>query len=509
MDIDALSGFLTHPSRFVCLDETPFPFPPPLGTQTVTLFPGGEHDRLDGLLGIDHDHHIPEDSLPLACGRFADDVELGMNVFPALKNTVTTAKLLLLDDAELNRALGETLGRTVASYTPGDNVMVQGLGGGSATWLRSIDSDHAWRQDGLPRFCDEGGTCPGGADPRPPALNGGNGDFPIWESCVLRPAFRQLYSDWEGPAFPDLADDVSADDVNDPQAPASALALTGTTFNDGTRTFVAASHALTQTASDAPAGFAYRPEQLALRRRVYADTALPGPFEPVTQGVPFTLTGADGIYHVEIQSADACHRFDGLPSPPEAVQTHTFTLDTTAPVVTCATPPFGMEWDTDDAPAVDFSIADGVNGSGIASQSATVDGFQGLPGVVPTSDGAPLDLFFFYPGTREVSVSAADNLGNAGATACTFELHATPESLLSNLSRAIDLGLVDGQGIANSLGAKLRQVQALHNRGQHGPEGNVLGAFAHELLAQRGKKVDAATADRFIAFAHDRIALGR
>lgn len=510
IDIDALSSFLTQPSRWVCLDETPFPFPPPLGTQTVTLFPGGEHDRLDGLLGIGDDHHVPPGgSLPLACGRFEDSVEVSMNVFPALKNTVTTAKLLLLDNAELNRALGDTLGRTVALYTPGDNVMVQALGGGSATWLRSIDSDHAWRQDGLPRFCDEGGACPGTADARPPELNGGNGDFPIWESCVLRPAFRTLFADWEGPAFPELEDDVSADDVDDPQAPVTTLDLAGTTFNDGSRTFVAVDHTFTQTARDAPAGFAFRDDQLALRRRVYADAALPGPFEPVTQGVPFQLAGADGIYHIEVQSADACHRFDGLPSPPEAVQTHTFTLDTTAPVVTCVTPPFGLEWDTDDIPSVDFDITDGVNGSGIASQSATVDGFQGLPGVVPTTDGAPLDLFFFYPGTRQVAVTAADNLGNGDSTACLFDLHASPESLLSNVTRAFEMGLIEGHGIANSLTVKLQQVKKHHDAGQHAVEANVLEAFVHELLAQRGKKVDAATADRFIAFAQDRIALGR
>lgn len=508
VDIDSLHGFLTHPSRFVCLDETSFPFPPPLGTQTVSLFPGGEHDRLDGLLGIGHDHHIPEESLPLACGRFDDGVELAMNGFPALKNTVTTAKLLLLDNAELNRALGDILGRTVVLYEPGHNVMVQSLGP-AQNWLRSIDSDHAWRQDGLPRFCNEGGPCPGAADPRPETLNGGNGDFPVWESCVLRPAFRTLFTDWEGAGFPDLEDDVSADDADDPEAPVSTLDLTGTTFNDGSRTFVAANHSFTQTARDAPAGLSFRDDQLALRRRVYADTAPPAPFAPVAQGIPFQLAGADGIYHVDVQSADDCHRFDGLPSPPEAVQTHTFTLDTTAPVVTCLTPPFGQEWDTDDTPSVDFDIADGVNGSGIASQSATVNGFQGLPGVVPTSDGSALDLFFFYPGTRQVTVTAADNLGNGSVTGCTFELHASPQSLQSNVNRAFAMGLIDGAGIANSLRAKIRQVNDLHRRGHHGAEANVLQAFINELLALRGNKVDAATADRFVAFAQDLIALGR
>lgn len=64
-------------------------------------------------------------------------------------------------------------------------------------WLTSIDSDHAWRADGLPIFDREGG---------------GNGNFPLWESCVLRDkVFRELFVDWESedgnfPAFGDDSD---------------------------------------------------------------------------------------------------------------------------------------------------------------------------------------------------------------------------------------------------------------------------------------------------------------
>ncbi len=508
VDIDALHSLLTQPSRWICLDSQVFDFPQPLGTQTVSLFPGGEHARLDGLLGLPSGHHVAEDGLPLDCGRLADNAEISFAGVKALRNTVTTAKLLLLDGPELNRVLGDILGRTIVHYSAGQNLMVQALAH-SDDWLLSIDGDHAWRQDGLPRFCDQGGSCPGDAEPRSADLNGGAGNFPLWESCVLRPAFRALFADWEGSNFPDLQDDVSADAANDPQAPASTLGLTGTTFTSGGRTWVAASHQFTQAAHDAPAGLAYRDDQLALRRRVYPASGSPGSFQAVSQNSTFKLEGADGIYQIEIQSADDCHRFDNLPSPPEDVQTSAFTLDTTPPVVTCNTPPFNLEWDTDDAPAVDFDITDGVDGSGIATQSSTVDGFQGLPGVVPTSDGATLDLFFFYPGTRRVVTSAADNLGNADVTTCAFELHATPQSLLSNINRAQSLGLITNHGIANSLRAKMQQIQSLHERGQHGAEANVLRAFINELQAQRGKKVDAATADRFIAFALDLISLGR
>lgn len=491
----------------MCLDSTDFRFPV-LGTRTISLFPAGEHDRLDALLGIGPSHHVEEHALPLECGRLTDATELAFAGVPALHNTVLTAKLLLLDGAEMNRVLGDILGRAIASYQAGQNLMVQALTHAD-NWLLSIDGDHAWRHDGLPRFCNEEGPCLGDAEPRPSALNGGAGNFPVWESCVLRPSFRALYSDWEAGGFPDLEDDVSADDVNDPQAPLSTLGRTGAFYSDGTRDFVAADNVFSVSARDAPAGFAFRDDQLELRRRVYTDSGDPGPWSSSSQNETFSLTAPDGAYHVDIQSADDCHRFDGLPSPPEPVQTRTFFLDTTAPAVTCQTPPFGLEFDTDDTATVDFSISDGSIGSGIAGQSSTVDGFQGLPGVVATQDGAPLDLFFFYPGTRTVTVSAADNLGNAGVTTCSFELHATAQSLVSNVQRAFVLGLIDGPGIATSLRQKAQEAHRMHQRGQHATEHNVLQAFVNELLALRGQKVDAATADRFIAYALDLVALGR
>ena len=513
VDIEALESFLTEPSRWVCLDSTVFTFPV-LGTQTISLFPAGEHDRLDGYLSLPGDHHVPDASLPEGCGRLEDDAELSFSTMAALQNTVTTAKLLLLDGPEMNQVLGDLLrGRTIAQYGTNDNVMVQALTA-SDEWLRSIDGDHAWREDGLPRFCDQGGDCSGDAESRDALLNGGAGNFPLWESCVLRPAFRELFVDWEGDSFPDLDDEVSADTLNDPQAPASTMTLTGTSYPpgaDGTvvRTYVAAAHLLTQEAHDAPAGQAYQDDELSLRRRVYANNTPPGAFAAVTQNSTLTLAGADGVYVVEYQSADNCHSFDDQPADSEGVQTRTFTLDTTPPVVTCKMPPFNQEWDTDDAPANDYDIDDGVDGAGIASESSTIDGYQALPGVVPTSDGGLLDLFFYYPGTRQVLVTSADNLANSAVTTCTFTLHATPESLLANVNRAETLGLISSRGIAQSLRQKLETVQKMHGRGQHATEHNVLQAFVHELLAQRGKKVDAGTADRFIAYALDRISLGR
>src|SRR5262249_5654281 len=44
-------------------------------------------------------------------------------------------------------------------------------------------------------------------------FTGGSGNFPLWESEVLRPVFRALFQDWQnGPKqFPDLGDVTSPD----------------------------------------------------------------------------------------------------------------------------------------------------------------------------------------------------------------------------------------------------------------------------------------------------------
>lgn len=512
VDIEALEDLVTNPARWVCADQTTtFRFPG-LGEQTIELFRPSDHQRLDQLLGIAQGHHVPASGLPEACGRLHDETELRFASVAALRNTVTMAKLLLLDGPELNRAQGDILGRSVTQYQPGQNIMVHALNP-EENWLRSIDGDHAWRRDGLPRFCDQGGHCPssGGVVPesRPAELNGGHGNFPLWESCVLRPAFRALFVDWEGNGFPDLGDAPSADPVNDPQAPVSKLNLAAQKiYSSGGRTWVAANHQLTQSAQDMPAGQAFPGSQLALRRRVYRTGSAPGEYQAVSQNSTFTLQGPDGSYSIEFQSADACHGFAGVPASAEAAQTRTYILDTSAPTLVC-NPPFNQEWETDDTLVLDFVVSDGVDGSGVASQSATVDGFQGLPGVVPTSLGAVLDLFYFEPGTRQVVISATDNLGHAGGSACTFGLHASPQSLAANVDRFYSLGLIAGQGTANSLRQKLETAQKQHERGNHATEANLLRAFISELRAQRGKKVDPAIADRFINFANDRIATGR
>jgi hypothetical protein len=159
-------------------------------------------------------------------------------------------------------------------------------------------------------------------------------------------------------------------------------------------------------------------------------------------------------------------------------------------------------FDTDDFSSIQYTADDGPLGSGVASDSVTFDG-------APAANGDVLDMFFLDPGDHVVTVTATDNLGNRATQTHTFEVHATAESLASNLDRAFDLGLITKHGIHNSLRSKIEAALRAHERGKHRVEHNILRAFIHELAAQRGKAVDVATANRFIAYARDLIATGR
>jgi hypothetical protein len=521
---ETFSELLKNPSSYLDPVHPPLNLPPPLDVldQVGGLFAAGEHARLDTVIGFDEpgltaQHHN------LGTRRLLDDAELVVEEFDALENTITMSKLLLLDGPELNQALGDIVGRDVDTYGPGQNLMVDALdsdlsdGLTPPPWLLSIDSDHAWRFNGAPRFPN-----------RDPALNGGNGTFPPYESCVLRPTFRALFDDWEndsnpaGDDFPDLGDTVGPDPTNDPNAPTpSATQTAGASYvrPSDDRYFVGGDNVFTLGAADTPANKAFPEDQLGVRYRVYNDPLNPGPWIDGELAGTFSIAGSDGRWFVDVQGEAPCHTFAdengaaaGDPLPPSAVMTTEVWLDTTPPVVTGANPPFGATFDTDDFATVDYIVDDGPDGSGVASQSAIIDGWDGDPLVAnttrPTFDGDVLDMYLFYPGIRTVSVTAADNIGNSATTPLTFELHATAESLLSNLDRARDEGKIRQPGIYQSLRVKLVNADNKHDTGDHPIEWNMIESFALDLEGQRGIGVEARTADRFIAYARDLIASG-
>jgi hypothetical protein len=525
IDLEQLTDLLEAPTHTLCQSSIQMDLFDNGALVTIPLFQDDQHQRLDDYLGFTGNHHVPEQGVGPECGRLTDNTQLDAETFAPFRNTVAMGKLLMLEGGTLDELASQRLGRTISTYGAGGaahvNVMIKSFQEPDGSWLRLIDGDHAWRRDGRPVFEHHA------TDAQGQELLGGDGHMPLFASCVLRPAFRGLFLDWENPwqgtrgplpgtaldRFPSLGDAPMPDADNDPLPPRSHLALTGTTYSSGPTQFVAADHAFTFTASDSvlsPAGKSFRPDQLGLRRRIYSDPLSPGGFVAAYQGEALHLDGADGAYFINYQSSDPCHTFENAAEPvgaPEVARTVSAILDTKAPAVTCMSPPFGLTYATDGSVVIRFGVWDGPLGSGIASIQATIDGVYGSAGPVPVVDGASLVLFDLDPGTRTVAVSTADNLKNAATTGCTFEVHATAASLLVNLRNAYRDGIIS-YGMYQSLAAKLQAARAAKTRGQLDTEVNVLRAFIGELRALSGKRIDATFADKLIAFAQDLVDSG-
>jgi len=278
-------------------------------------------------------------------------------------------------------------------------------------------------------------------------------------------------------------------DPNDPNPPVSSLTVGTPKFVSGGTTFVGAATPLTLVAHD---DF-WRDNEIQVDVRVRAGSASGGAFTTMSNGAGISLAGQpDGPVHVDLQAHDACRT--------EAVHTVDLVLDTTPPVVTYTQPALA-QYATDQLSSIAFTVSDGPQGSGVASQSVTFDG-------APATNGQTLDMFFLAAGLHTVAVTAADNIGNSATTNKVFRVRATAASLLNNLDRARSLGLVPNVQVYNGLRDSLVAANQSHAKGKHPTEWNQLGAFVNQLLGQRGKGIDTATADRFIGYAQDLITSG-
>jgi hypothetical protein len=522
IDVETLGEFLESPAQYVCLEQGQFSLPY-IGQVDIPLFTQQEHARLDDYLGLSgRPHHVQEEGLPLACGRLEDTAEFDPQGVSAIRNLITMGRLVLLNGKQLNAVLKDLLGREINTYGTFEefpaNVMVDALAAEHSQmrnepYLWSIDVDHGWRENGWPVFALE----------RPADKQSGSGKFPLWESCALRPAFRKLFQDWEnpwegraplpgmeldhfpeGPAELGFRDVPSEDPTNDPEPPVSHLDRQGG-FKEGDLHYVPASHTFTLTATDGPDLKGFPASELGIQYRI-RQPSLPTPdWTKAPQSAPITLVGPDGRYFIDHHSEDPCHTFDVSVGQPEAVKTAEVILDTTPPVTACLRPPFGQVFETDGVSSANFTVED--PGAGVANISATLDGMVDAAGPVPIGQGARIDMFNLLPGVRTVSVTATDRLSHTSTTACTFELRVTSRSLISNLERFYLAGQIDGT-VYHALNVKLQGAQQAHLRGNHRSELNVIGAFTHQLEAQRGKKVHEKAARQLLIYAQDLITRG-
>jgi hypothetical protein len=375
---------------------------------------------------------------------------------------------------------------------------------GSEPWLQSIDSDHSWRANPLPIFCDAGSvdcSYPGlNPLPRDAALNAGNGQFPIWESCLLRPAFRDFYQDWENgdQNFPDLNDAPSAD-PSDPNPPLATLTPTGNIYVNGGTTYVGNGHAFTLGATDTVFTTAY----VNVEYRIYPDGGTPGAWQPLANGGSFSIPSdaGDGLWHVEYRTEDPCHTFVdesgvGADPLPPATGSATFILDTTAPVITIVTPLNGQLFDTDDMSAIDYSVDDGVNGSGVASHAVTFNG-------TAATDGQVLDMFLLDTGTHTIRVTSVDNLGNGSELTWTFQLQATSASLMSNIDRGAMLKLIRDKETYVKLRIYALAAAVRHAGFDHKGEWDALKLMLAELKLKRGKMIIPSYGDKIAKWAQE------
>lgn len=474
LDVDAIADFIDSPSSKMDVTSVPLG---PLGE--VQLFQPGDHAKLDSYLHLPADHHGGSG------GGLSDDAQFDPTQFAAFRNTVTTAKLLLLDGTQMDHVLSDLTGRPYRLYADEahGNIMTTVLPGAAASagtnpgeWLRLIDGDHAWRVDGAPVF---------------DRISGGNGNMPLWESCVLRDdGFRALFADWENGAlnFPDH-NDAASFDPNDPAAPVSTLAIGAPQHVTGSTTYVAAATPLTLGASD---DF-WAPERIAIDVRVRAGSDPGGAFATMAPGDAVSLAGQpDGPIHIDLIAHDPCRT--------ETAHTIDLVLDTTPPAVTYTQPALA-QYATDEFAAIAYAVDDGPQGSGVASESASFDG-------AGATNGQILDMFFLEAGMHSVVVTVTDNVGNTGTTERAFRVRATAASLISNIDRARSLGLITNNGAYNGIRASLEAAQQSHLDGRHATERNQLGTVVNQLEAKSGNGIDASTARRLIGYVRDLISSG-
>ena len=285
--------------------------------------------------------------------------------FAAYRNTVQTAKLLLLDGNGLNAALGDILvaagvdqGRRASRRTPRrDAGQPDGRRSSRAAlpWLRSIDSDHSWRVDGRPRFCAaEDAGCPAASAPTAAGeAQRRQRHVPALGVVPAAADVPTLYRDWENgnAQFPALGDAPSAPTRATRTRPSATLAaLAATTFTGGG----------IDLRRRQPHVHGEGGRRRVRRRQVAAQYRSPRP--ATSRGAwhwtsrrtaTFTIPagGGDGTYKVQLRTADPCHTFDASRRAAGRARrvTRTVFLDTTPPEITITKPaPEGVAFDSDD-----------------------------------------------------------------------------------------------------------------------------------------------------------------
>ncbi|HEV2035363.1 MAG TPA: hypothetical protein VGU71_14395 [Candidatus Dormibacteraeota bacterium] len=577
IDIPAFEEFFAHPTQWFCGSDSSGASLTFFG-HTFTpsgVFSAAEHDRMDAYMHMNTVHHASKAGLPTDCSPLNDAGTTDANGlstsgkfsptdFAAIVDSFMMSKLLFLDGKQLDNALGDALFDAGVTKSAGSvqtysqsvnydsntnggtfpaNVMVDSFdGSGRATatpsntdlWLQLIDGDHAWRKDGLPRFCDvppavtqcqnlppdmAGYTVPSiprhahpiltkpqcAVTPLPPPcdmeLNGGNGNFPMWSSCLLRPAFRAMFKDWENDQntgqknFPDLGD-VATGDASVTSSATSSLSLSGTTFTANGVTYMAGNNLFTLGASDN----IFATNQLGIQYRIFKDQTSPpafgpaAPASPLVSGATFNIPAGsgDGLWDINTRASSPCFDFAHT-----GVTANSYFLDTTGPKITISQPT-ATNYTHSQILTLSYTVDDG-NGSGVKSFAATLDGSPTLAGHGLLS-GQAINLLLELPlGTHTFAITAVDNVGNTSSASVTFNIIVTAASIKDDVNQFAASGDISKHGIVNSLLKKLEHAGDKQLAGDCKTAANIYRAFIHEVEAQSGKSITEAAAAIMIA----------
>jgi len=502
-DVEQLSSFLKHPTYWMEVGTADIDVPFSDDDVHVDLFDEGDREYLDNVMHLvdplvdDNEIELPDGTV-VDASRLADTSQWNLENFEPAYDAVQMAKLLLLDANGLNQVIDDHRSASLLDDVPTAlyadrtdrpaNIMVDGLDG--VPWLRSIDSDHSWRADRLPVFDSPD---PGHAA-ESEAHFAGTGQMPLWESCIARSAFRDIFRDWENGAwylpgmnFPDLGD-----------APTAPAWITGSLTTDfqvtgdeavvGGVQWVGVDHTFTLAAADA----SFTPESLSTTYTVYPYGSQPQAWTTVDGPVAEFALPADASENVQWvidwKASSECETISG---------TQVVRVDRTAPVIQL-TEPAATGYDTDDLASVQYTITDPL--SGVETQSVKFDGAE-----VPT--GYVLDMFTLNTGGHAAVATATDFVNNTATATRAFTLLATTTSLSNNLTRAVAESLVTDPKVVKGLRDKLNAAIKSHATAKHPTEVNQLVAVRDQLQAQLGKGVNSVFATRMIGWTNDLIAV--
>lgn len=393
------------------------------------------------------------------------------DTFAAMKNTITTSKLILMSPDELNHLLYDHRVGPIysADYPHSDRANVL-LG-----WIFTIDGHSQWRRGTFKNY-----------ENSPPGTQYSSG-MPLWNDCLSRDRlFRVIYSDWQNNNFPDLGEDAL--DISATPPPTSNLAIIGNFVASGGSVFVGGG--TTFTASGVQDHY-WNANEITVAGRI-----TPGKGQSASGSVNLgSLIGPDGTYKIEYQATGICT--EG-PGHAEALRSALFILDSTPPAVSVTSPTQGQVLDVVDMATASYSTID--SGSGLASSSAQFDGSS-------IQSGATIDAFLLNAGDHHLVVNAADKLGNAGSVDRAFSVHATIAGLKSAVSRAVTQGLITPPGnIDTYIQKKLDDAQAALTAGKKDQALNALSSAANKASASSGKGVDPTFDTRFVGWINDLMA---